>query len=182
MKIVDLRKTSKYLLEAEIIKICGGKDRHKKWLMHLEKGITGLIFIDPAQPSETYHFKTSLIFFNTGLGLYCRNMYQSYVVLLHQDEINTLSIHEDESIIAPKEYSLYTILKKLNIHESKARRYLMPKEIIIDKSPHLKIKTEGHFFELTIEKTTIEKVQEKFNQSKVYHHLMNKKIKHDNIF
>lgn len=168
MKIVDLRKTSKYVLENEINRICGGKDRYKKWLMHLEKGITGLSFVDPIQPSEEYHFKTSIVFYNAGLGLYCRNMYQSYVVLIHADEISALTIHEDASIIAPKKFSFYSLLRKFNVKESKARRYLMPREIILDRSPHVKIRTKDKFFELTIEKTTVEKVKEKLSQSKIY--------------
>jgi hypothetical protein len=128
------------------------------WMMRFQKGLGGFSFMDPISQSEEEKFMVSVAIFNQGLGVYCRNMYQNYLVLIPENMITKLEIHKEKDIIAPYGLSLFSLLKKIGFSEYTASKYLMPKEIVSENKAKLTIRTPEKYLSLDIEKISPDKV------------------------
>ena len=127
-------------------------------MMRFQKGLGGFSFTDPISQSEEEKFMVSVAIFNQGMGVYCRNMYKNYLVLIPEKMITKLEIHKDKDIIAPYGLSLFSLLKKIGISDYNASKYLMPKEIVSENKAKLTIRTPEKYLSLDIEKISPDKV------------------------
>ena len=152
MKVIDLTHSSKHKINAEINHFCGGKSIEKFWLTGLQKGLGGFSFTDPQSDGADEKFMASLAFFNEGLGVYCRNMYKNFLVLIPEKTITRMEIKKQQDIISPYSLSLFTLLKNMGVSDHTASKYLMPKEIIQENKPQFIIRTPEKYFSLEIDK------------------------------
>ncbi|HMR89509.1 MAG TPA: hypothetical protein PKD51_15220 [Saprospiraceae bacterium] len=158
MKIVDLTNCSKHKVNAEINKHCGGTSMETFWLMRFQKGLGGFTFMDPLSNNEDEKFMVSLAIFNQGIGVYCRNMYKNYLILIPENNITKLEVQKHKDIISPFGFSLFKMLKKIGISDYTASKYLMPKEIVIENKAQFTIRTPEKYLSLDIDKVSPEKV------------------------
>lgn len=128
------------------------------WMMRFQKGLGGFSFMDPISQSEEEKFMVSIAIFNQGMGVYCRNMYKNYLVLIPEKMITKLEIHKDKDIIAPYGLSFFSLLKKIGFSDYTASKYLMPKEIVSENKAKLTIRTPEKYLSLDIEKISPDKV------------------------
>jgi hypothetical protein len=152
MKVIDLTNTSKHKINADIEHLCGGKSIEKFWLTGFQKGLGGFSFTDPQSDSTEEKFMASLAFFNAGLGVYCRNMYKNFLVLIPENIITKIEIKKQQDIISPYRLSPFTLLKIIGVSDHTATKYLMPKEIIQENKPQFIIRTTEKYFSLEIDK------------------------------
>lgn len=158
MKIIDLTSTSKHKVTSEINKYCGGSSIESFWLMRFQKGLGGFSFLDPLSNKEEEKFMVSIAIYSSGIGVYCRNIYKNYLVLIPEQNITKLEIQKQRDIIAPYGMSIFSLLKKVGFSDYYASKYLMPKEIVMENKAKLTIRTPDKFFALDIEKISPEKV------------------------
>lgn len=158
MKIVDLTNCSKHKVTAEINKHCGGTSMETYWIMRFQKGLGGFSFMDPSSENEEEKFMVSVAVFNQGIGVYCRNMYKNYLILIPENSITKLEVQKQKDIIAPYGLSLFSLLKKIGISDYTASKYLMPKEIVIENKAKLTIRTPEKYLSLDIDKVSPDKV------------------------
>lgn len=152
MKVLDLTHSSKHKIDAEIEHFCGGKSIDKFWLTGFQKGLGGLSFSDPQSDGADEKFMATLAFYNAGLGVYCRNMYKNFLVLIPENIITKIEIKKQQDIISPYSFSLFTLLKNVGVSDHTASKYLMPKEIIQENKPKFIIRTTEKYFSLEIDK------------------------------
>ena len=152
MKVVNLLQTSGHSVNAQINKHVGGKSIESYWITGFQKGICGFSFMDPESDKENEKYMVSIAFFNSGIGIYCRNIYSNYLVLIPEKEITTLRIVKETDIICPFAFSPYSLLKKIGVSDHTASKYLMPKEIITEKQANFVIKASDKYFKLNLEK------------------------------
>ncbi len=152
MKVIDLTNTSKHKINADIDHLCGGKSIEKFWFTGFQKGLGGFSFTDPQSSSEEEKFMASLALFNAGLGVYCRNLYKNFLVLIPETTITKIEIKKHRDIISPYRLSPFTLLKNLGVSDHTATKYLMPKEIIRENKPQFIIRTQEKYFSLDIDK------------------------------
>jgi len=158
MKVIDLTHSSKHKINAEINHFCGGKSVEKFWLTGFQKGLGGFSFTDKQSEGPDEKFMASLAIFNTGLGVYCRNMYKNFLVLIPENIITMMEIKKQRDIIAPYTMSIFSLLKNIGVSDHTASKYLMPKEIITENKPQFIIHTTEKYFTLDIDKISPEKV------------------------
>jgi hypothetical protein len=158
VKIIDLTNCSKHKVNAEINKHCGGISVDTFWIMRFQKGLGGLTFKDPLSESDDEKFMVSLAVFNQGIGVYCRNMYKNYLILIPESNITKLEVQKQKDIIAPYSLSLFSLLKKVGASDYTASKYLMPKEIIMENKAKLTIRMPEKYISLDIDKISPEKV------------------------
>ena len=158
LKIVDLTYSSKHKVNAEINKHCGGNSLETYWIMRFQKGLGGFSFLDPISMNEDEKFMVSIAIYNEGIGVYCRNMYKNYLILIPENSIIKLEIQKQRDIIAPYGLSIFSLLKKVGVSDYQASKYLMPKEIVIENKAKLTIRTPEKFLSLDIERISPEKV------------------------
>lgn len=152
MKVIDLTHSSKHKINAEIDHFCGGKSIEKFWLTGFQKGLGGFSFTDPQSDVADEKFMASLAFYNSGLGVYCRNMYKNFLVLIPEKTITRMEIKKKQDIISPYSLSLFTLLKNIGVSDHTASKYLMPKEIIVESKPQFTIRTTDKYLSLEIDK------------------------------
>ncbi|MBK9734076.1 MAG: hypothetical protein IPO92_03525 [Saprospiraceae bacterium] len=152
MKVVNLHQTSDHFVKAQINKHVGGKSIESYWIAGFQKGIGGFSFMDPESDKENEKYKVSIAFFTSGIGIYCRNLFSNYLVLIPESELTNLHIIKETDIICPFAFSPYTVLKRFGISDHTASKYLMPKEIITEHQASFVIKTSEKFFKLHLEK------------------------------
>ncbi len=152
LKIIDLTIHSRHKVEAEIKHYCGGKSFDKYWFSTFQKGLGGFSFTDKHGDGVEEKFMVSVAIFTAGLGVYCRNMRNNYLVLIPESTIKRMEIIKQKDTIKPYRFSFYSILKKVGLSDHTASRYLMPKEIIKEHKPALIIRTHDTFFSLEINK------------------------------
>jgi hypothetical protein len=152
MKVIDLTHSSKHKINAEIDHFCGGKSIEKFWLAGFQKGLGGFSFTDPQSDVAEEKFMSSLAFYNAGIGIYCRNMYKNFLVLIPENIIIRMEIIKQQDIISPYRLSLFTLLKNIGVSDHTACKYLMPKEIIMESKPQFTIHTTDKYLSLEIDK------------------------------
>jgi len=108
--------------------------------------------------NEDEKFMVSIAIYNEGIGVYCRNMYKNYLILIPENSIIKLEIQKQRDIIAPYGLSIFSLLKKVGVSDYQASKYLMPKEIVIENKAKLTIRTPEKFLSLDIERISPEKV------------------------
>ena len=158
LKIVDLIHSSKHKVNAEINKHCGGSSVETFFLMKFQKGLGGFSFTDPISTNEDEKFMVSIAIYTQGIGVYCRNMYKNYLILIPEKNITKLEIQKQRDIIAPYRFSIFSLLKKVGISDYHASKFLIPKEIVLENKAKLTIRTPEKFLSLDIEKISPEKV------------------------
>ncbi|MGB4958511.1 MAG: hypothetical protein WBO36_03490 [Saprospiraceae bacterium] len=158
MKIIDLSNTSKHKLQQEINKYCGGQDGQKYWRFTVHKGQGGLSFSDGSPDEDTQKYMASIAFYKAGIGVYCRNIYKNYIVLIPDDSITKIELEKNADIIAPYRYSLFYLVKKVGLPDSTALKYLIPKEIVEEHKAIITIRTEDKFLSLILENISHERL------------------------
>ncbi len=128
-------------------------------------GVGGFAFRDPSQPEDEYVFKTNLAFYVDGLGIYCRNHYANYVVLIPKKEFELIEIVKETTKIKSSRLSLYKLLVKMGMEPIYAENYLTPSEIIDENHPYLMIKTFDTFFKLDMPGISVRKLENIFKKS-----------------
>lgn len=169
MKVINLIIKSKHFVNQEIQSICGGKSIETFWISGFQKGIGGLGFTDPESSNHDEKYMVSIAFFKTGLGIYCRNMYSNYLVLIPENELLSFKLIKEKDFISPKAISLFSIMNKMGFSYHTSSKYLMPKEIILENPAELIIRTPEKFFKLEIDKITPDKLINVFKKSKFVH-------------
>ncbi len=169
MKVINLTNTSKIKVDNDIKTICGGITAKERWINRFAHGVGGFAFRDPSQPEDEYVFKTNLAFYVDGLGIYCRNHYANYVVLIPKKEFELIEIVKETTRIKPTALSIYKLLVKLGMDPIYAENYLTPSEIIDENHPYLMIKTPDTFFKLDMPGISVGKLVKIFKQSNLAH-------------
>jgi hypothetical protein len=166
LKVIDLTKTSKLKLRNEIEIICGGQSIEDKWLSGPGRGLGGLTFIDPEISDGPSAYSCSLAFYYQGLGIYFRNSFANYHILIHEDEIVQIDIHKPSDKIKPFTFSLYRILSKLGMNPLNASQYLMPKEILEEYPASCTIRLQDTYFYFTVSNVNILKFKNTLSRTK----------------
>jgi len=110
----------------------------------------GLIFRDAGANNQPY--SAILATFQDGMGIYCRNVYSNYLVLVPASEIQTIEIQKTADIIQPKKFSLYSLLKKAGLKHHQIFGYLMPNEWVKTEPGVCTIHTPDSYFSLELVK------------------------------
>lgn len=166
MKVIDLTKISKSKIKSEIDLICGGQSLEDKWLSGLGRGLGGFIFTDPQILDEQNSFKCNLAFYKEGMGIYFRNIYSNYLVLIHEDEIAAIEIRKLGDTIMPYKYSFYSLLVKAGFDPIQSSVYLMPKEIKEEFPAQCILRLRDVFFTFQLENISIIKLKNTFLKSR----------------
>ncbi|MBK8625335.1 MAG: hypothetical protein IPN86_07165 [Saprospiraceae bacterium] len=171
MKIIDLTKTSKLKLRNEVERICGGQSIEDQWISGPGRGLGGFAFKDNllADDQNKNLFNCNLAFYKNGLGIYFRNGFSNYLVLIHEDEISSIELEKNSDIIKPYKYSLYSLLIKIGINPSKAAEYLMPKEIVKENIAYCIIRLPETHFDLELLSISIDKLKNRLSKTKFVH-------------
>ncbi len=169
MKIIDLANKSNGFAERHIREYCGGRTIQSRWTNLLNKGVGGLTFIDSEAREENKKHRVIISFFNDGLGFYFRNIYRNRLILLKTEQIKSIEIVKNQDIIRPFSFSLFSILASAGVRYSTASAYLTPREIIKEEKATCTFRTDEHFFNFVLEKTTPEKLASGFKNSPIAH-------------
>jgi hypothetical protein len=172
LKVINLTHTSKIKVDNDIKLICGGITAKERWINRFAHGVGGFAFRDPSQPEDEYVFKTNLAFYVDGLGIFCRNHYANYVVLIPKQEFELIEIVKETTRINPTTLSMYKLLVKLGMDPIYAENYLTPVEIIDENLPYLMIKTPDTFFKLDMPGISVRKLENIFKKSNLADKLM----------
>lgn len=167
MKVVDLTKISKTKLNHEIQQICGGLSIENRWMNGVGKGLGGFSFKDPQSVNDDDVFSCNLAFYTNGLGIYFRNSFANYLVLIPQAEIVSLDIAKKGDKIKPTRFSPYQVLIKMGIDSSVAAGYLMPKEIIEEHPASFKIRLDDTFFLFELRSLSLSKLKKTLAKTKL---------------
>lgn len=165
MKVINLTHTSKIKVDNDIKLICGGITAKERWINRFAHGVGGFAFRDPSQPEDEYVYKTNLAFYAKGLGIYCRNHYANYVILIPENEIDIIEIVKESSRLKSVSLSLYKFLVRLGMNPINAENYLTQAEIIEENLPHLMINTPETFFKLDMVGISVTKLASLFKKS-----------------
>lgn len=182
MKVIDLTRASKHKKNQSIKEYCGGLTLETRWLMRFEKGISGFTFTDPEIPDTSQKYVATMAFYKEGLGIYCRNMFANYLILIHQDDIRSIEIEKRHDIIRPTTFSFYKILRYLGASEFTSSKYLMPKEIIEEHKAKFILRCTEKYITLELDKLPYHKLISVFKKStfvdKLNVNVQSVKIKH----
>ena len=169
MKIIDLAQNSNEFAERYIKEYCGGRNIVTPKTNLGFKDIKGLTFVDPEATGYFKTYKVIICFFNDGIGLYFRNFFRNKLILIKKDQIKSIEIEKNVDIIRPFTFSLYSLLSRAGVGHSTAASYLTPREIIKEEAANCTFRTEDHFFNFLIEKTTPEKLVSQLKESNLAH-------------
>lgn len=169
MKVIDLSKNSHTFAERHLREYCGGRTIESRWTNLLSKGIGGMTFVDTEALEENKPHRVIISFCNRGLGIYFRNIYRNKLVLLKTEQIKSIEIVKKADIIKPFSFSLYSLLSRVGIGHNSASPYLTPREIIKEEKATCILRTEDHYFNFILEKTTPEKLVSVFKKSDLAH-------------
>lgn len=150
MKILDLKRTPSFKIKREISAHCGGERPVTRFSDRFKKGIGGFIFRDEGAGNQPY--SSILAIYQDGIGIYCRNVYSNYLVLVPASDIHTIEIQKKADIIQPKAFSLYSILKKTGLKHHQISGYLMPNEWKQQQMAVCTIHTPDTYFSLELVK------------------------------
>lgn len=165
MQTIDLKATSSESVRRKIAHLCGGTVSGGLFSKWVGKGVGGMSFTDPADEECQYPYKVNLAFYPQGLGVYFRNKFANRLVLLPQDEIRHVEIHQPAETIKPFSYSPYSILRKGGFTHAQAASFLMPAEITEQGTPSCKITTFEQYIDLQLSELKVEKLMQILGQS-----------------
>ncbi|MCE2790454.1 MAG: hypothetical protein LW630_11145 [Saprospiraceae bacterium] len=152
MRTIDLKTTSTSTVNKHIATICGETISHGPIARWLGKGLAGFSFFDPADETKEAPYKVNIALYQQGIGLYFRNRFANRLVLIPQNEINKIHILQEQEIIRPLRFSLYSTLLRLGASHESAAPYLMPREIVTQNPAQCTIHTPESFILLHLDK------------------------------
>jgi len=165
VKTIDLKRTPSFKVKQTITTHCGGERPITRFSDRFKKGMGGFIFRDAGAQNQPY--RAILAIYQNGIGIYCRNIYSNYQVLIPTPDIHTIEIRKNTDIIQPKRFSLYALLRKSGLKHHQVSGYLMPSEWKQYEQAICTIHTPETFFSLELDKCTPESLITYFQNSPV---------------
>lgn len=165
MKVLDLTITSAIKRKTLIRDICGGQSERNKAVSGFGKGISGFTFLDKLDDGREEIYQSNLEFYNAGIGIYNRNIYSNFLLLIAIDEIKDVHIHKAADFIVPKSWSIYSLLRRLGVNGKTAEKMLMPIEIIEAHVPTVTFHLKEEYVTLNMDNISIEKFEKLLKKS-----------------
>lgn len=131
--------------------------------------VSGFHFIDEVQ-GKKIQYRVILEEFPNGLGLYCRNRYHNFLLLIQYNDLAVLSVVKKADVISPLKYSWYSILRNLGFTYWKSKRFLLERELIECNDLWVEFRTrDGKILKIYSDKYNISRAENFFTRISPQH-------------